>query len=1311
MENNRNQGRKNLKIYAKLDKKRIFLYAFVLGIAISALFLILSFLLPTLISSNYYQKSLTQLRNKAETIKNEFTHVLDNIEQKKQLLLSSPFPEKKDGIFTLFKQIVLNTEREGLAYYKSQEDLILWLGNIVDIKSISYSNEDGILYKEQKSSLLVRYKASVYLISIQKVNRDDYIVLYNLLAFLPQFKTPYLKEISFLKPKLQRNTVIDYLDFHEDVSGFEKIFASYKDEYIGQPRLQDNIQTILFPLRNEKNEIVATVTLSSPSLSSKISVQKENILLILYLLFGASLLSLLIHLLKSPLFFKERKLLPGLLVLLTLGGLRLLFFPLSNLEKIQSLSIFSPASASFLSFWNFTKSPADIFLTSLFLFLIIGCLAVYSRNLFNSEKKESSFVLSFLFSSVFIFISLLLIFLFQEFLIRLVFHSSLNLLRFSFEPSFILIHLSILFFFFTFFLTSLTGIRIASLYSSKLLLPLLILLLEFGVYILVFRERNSFILFFLQASVIILIFIFAYFPKVMRKKEVLFSAFLLIILFIFFSVHYSSSNRNRSLLQDSLQDIIKSQENWGTFLINQSLPEIDKKNESIESFFNISEPADLAHSLWERTLIAKFNWYSSLEMLSPEGIVLSRFSLNVPELYRLDVGLPLSQEWSISHQTIQFMKKEKDFIVGYKDWFEEENHLGRLIICLSVDYDMLPFLYSANPYFELLRVSSIPSLEQLDLGFAIFDSSGKLLFNPDKISSGIPTTLLQKIQTSQDSIWSSFTDKKKKFKSLYFRNKTRIYSLFIPEKNFLNYSVEFLTLFSLYLICFLFFFFLFSILFGTKKIKNPLWSFSNRVYISFVAIALVPLFLFTLSTRNFFARIFTQQFTEKAEAQASVAQRVMEDFIFIQQEEQVSLTLPPDDLVLWISSTISNDVNLYQNGSLISSSRREFFDYGLLPEIINGEVFYKIQYENNPFYTQTQKIGDYSFHTLTIPYSFQDSLLLISLPFPLEQQEISKATEDLIEFLFFISAFFIAVVLLFARGIGEMIITPVKKLLVGTKEVSLGNLEISIPYKHKDEMKTIIDGFNTMVKNLKKHQQELADMTKKVAWAEMARKVAHEIKNPLTPIQLSAEHLLKVYNDKKENFDETLKESVLYIINEVENLRKIAHEFLEISKEVTLQKEDFDLKETIQETIEPYKKVLSERITFLETYDGEDFVFTGDKAKIKIVLRNIFTNAIESVHGQGEIKIKASSKKTGLILEIKDTGIGIEKDALDRIFEPYFSTKDVGTGLGLPIAKKIIEDHGGSINASSKKNEGTQILIRLPKSSDTENNKSKTNLV
>lgn len=1279
------------------SKKNLFFWGFSICLLLSALTLSLSFFLPNFISTNYYQKSLRHLRQQAKAIKTEFGSLINQAKQKQKSLLASPFPQRKEEIFALFKKQDLNKTVEGVAYYDQHLNLILWLGNVIDLKPIFQAAKKNPL-EFINSSLLVQDKASSYLIFFQRINSHDYLGYYRLLAFVPHLQSPYLREYQFLKPKLAKNCQLEYRDFREDISGYEKLFARHQDEYIGQPQLQDKVQTIFFPLRNEKNKIVATITLRSPALAAKISTLKENIFLAFYLLAGISLVFLLFYILKRA-SSKSSQAWSSLATILILMGLRFIFLPISNLEKIKFLPFFSPAKAGFISIVGLTKSPADIFLTSLFLFFLILSLRPAARKIAEKPREKVALPLSLIINLGSMAAAIFFIFNFQTLLFRLVFNSNLNLLRFSFNFSFLMLHLSLFLFFLSFSLAIFSFLKIASIFSPSFWLPLIILILEFGAYFLVTEIINFPFLFSLEACLILIIFLIAFFPIWLKKRLVLFATFILSALFIYSSLQIATSFQSKRLIQTSLYNIIKSEEDWGKFLIRQSIPQIEKRKDLILSLFHKQQPAETAHFLWQNTTLAKFNWYSSLEIQAADGSLLSRFSLNIPILYHLDYELPLNRKWASLRRNMILMGKEKDFLIAYKDWFEGQNHLGRTIIYLSIDYEMLPFLYSANPYFDLLRVSSIPSLNQYPLGFAIYDLQGEMLFNPHKINYGLSSFLLKKIVSSSQPFWSYFQDKRDKYDCFYVKKDNRIYSLFLPQKDLYDYAVEFLKLFFLYLVFSFSLFILFLITSKERKIQNPFWSFANRVYISFFAVALIPLILFTFFTRNFFSRIFSQQFTEKAAIHATLAQGIIEDLVFLQQQEQLSPTIPPENDVLWISATIDNDVNLYQNGKLVSSSRREFFDSGLFPELIDGEIYFRIQYENNPYYTQTQKIGDYSFHTLTVPLLFGHKYLLISLPFPLEQQEISAATLQLIEFLFFISVFFGFIVLFFARGIGAMIIKPIQKLLAGTKEISLGNLEISIEHKSKDEMKTLIDGFNTMVKNLKKHQQELAEMSKKAAWAEMAHKVAHEIKNPLTPIRLSAEHLLRVYEDRPQDFKPILKESVSYIIKEVENLRKIAREFLEISKETSLHKQLVDVREIIEGTIEPYQKTLIDRIKIKASFQGKDFPLWADEAKLKIALRNIITNAIEAIKDRGEIEIKVSKEKKGLRMVIKDTGLGIKKNLLDKIFEPYFSTKEVGTGLGLPIAKKIIESHGGSLRLSSQEGKGTKIIIHLPQES------------
>ncbi len=1263
------------------------------GLGLSVLASAAYLLVPTLITSHYYQRSLSRARDTAGKIKQRFTRIEDVLQEKKRLISMTSIPDSVPGLYSLINKMHISKRKEGVAYYV-QDSLKAWEGNVIDIRGIIPRGKRP--FHPAERTFLIKNKASVYLVTGLPVEENGLFIFYHLLSFKPQFKTPYLKEHHFLPDKLLANCSIDYHDFRTEIQGYERIFQRNNDEYIGQPRYLGGAQTLFFPLRTPDKAIAATVALTSPPLSTRIIQIREFLKILIFSFWIISLALALFLLDKSP-FFRHRKALQLSAWLMCLAAIRYLFLRLSLLGRISDLSIFSPAKAGFLSIGNLTKSPADIFLTSFIFFLAFAyVIHIVSKVLLSLQSARSN-AKSLLFGLAALVFSLCSLYGFQVFLMQLVKHSSIDFFQFSPKAPSLLLHLSIFFFFSAFLTGAVALMKVSSWYSDKRPFLFLAFTAAFCIYAL-FSGWSLPILAF-HALALSLAVLIGFFPAVIQRKRFIIASLAVFTVFIYVSLYMQATTKNHIFIENSLQSFIKSQENWSTFLLEQSLQEIDDEEKTLSAFFHNPEPIDLAHLLWEKTLLAKFNQYSRLEIMDARGIGLSSFALNVPEIYRPDFEFPESRTWSIIDQKFFYFGKEKDFLVAYRDWHEDSTYLGRLVLFAMVDFEALPFLYSANPYFEVMRSTSMPSLDQLDLGFAIYGLDGKLKFNPGKRSAGISPQLLQKLTAPEASIWTVSVDKGKRYQCFYFRWADKIFSLFIPIKSFLTLALEFSKLFIFYGCLFILLAVPAYLLFFRQKIRNPLWSFSNRVYLSFIAVILIPLVLFSISTRSFFAAMLTEQFTDKAEVHAGFAKRVMEEFEYLQKEEQVPQTLPPDNIVLWISSTIANDVNLYQGGKLISSSRREFFDYGLFPDLVDGEIFYKIKYQNMPFATQTQVIGKYAFHTLTIPYSFKDSQLLISLPFPQAKQELSKATEDLIDFLFLISIFFIIAVLPFARGIGGMIIRPIQKLLVGTREVGLGNLEVTLNHKNKDEMRTLIDGFNTMTASLKKHQQELTEMGKKVAWAEMARKVAHEIKNPLTPIQLSAEHLLTVYKDAPENFQEALNESVSYIITEVDNLRKIAHEFMKIAREVKTQKERFDLKSLIEETIAPYKKILSHRIIFSLTTNEDNFTINADREKIAVALKNIFTNAIEAIEHKGKVTVHMSRTNDHISLSISDTGKGIEAEALSKIFDSYFSTKVVGTGLGLSIAKKIIEDHEGRIAVVSRLTKGTRIEISLPANS------------
>lgn len=1256
------------------------------GLALALLFLGLSLFLPRLFTSHDPEKSLSMLRRRAESVKREFSLLEASMRSRLSDFAGPSFPHDKDAVFSLFQSLPIDPSFEGISYYDEDARLEVWLGNVIDFRP---SLPDA--------SLLVRSKASVYLVFSSRIRESEQVVLFRLLAFRPQLRAPFLSEYHFLETILGKNGHIDYWDFREDVSGFEKIFARHRDEYLGEPRLDSEVQQVFFPLRNERGEIVATVNLTSPAIRSLHSRLREIMILLSAIALALTLGFLVVALSKAFLSAPYRR--PGIafILVLALCGLRAVFIPMSQLERIQAGTALSPSQAGFIAFRGLSQTPADIFLSALFFSLIVLVLVLFVRDLVRTKGRPLPLFLSWPFATLLMGLSFGALKAYQDFIAHVVANSNVNLLRFSGDISFLLLHFGIVFLTFGCGAILFLTLDIIQRISPRRFAALPPLIWSSGFYLLFFASRRGILTSLIPAAVLVCGFLLISFRPVMKRQGVVFALIVLAALFNSAEIHLHSSIRLRSLVTNFLRNTILAQEDWADFIIQQALPEIDKRQPVIISFLRNPDSSPLARSLWESTLAAKFNWYSILEISDPEGEILSRFSLNIPQLYQPAVELPLIPDWTVSRLNLPSLGKEREFVLAYKDWFDQDRLLGRTVFSLAVDPEMLPFLYSANPYFELLKVSRLPSLYQQEFGFAIYDEGGKLLFNPQRISSGITALVADRIRRSPQGIWLVNQDKGRTFNSFYFPFRSKIYSFFVPRENILGLSVELLKLGIFYLaMAFVFLLFLPAV-FGRRRRSALLWSFSSRVYAAFITITVLSLFLFTLFSHRFFIRTFSQQFLEKAEIHANLARNIMQDFISLQQEERATLIAPTDDLVLWISSAIATDVNLYGEGHLISSSRREFFDWGLLPELIDGETYHRIRNENKPFSIKRQKMGEYSYQSLTIPYTIQRSQFLISLPFPFEAQEIAGATEELIEFLVFVSAFLILGVLIFAQGIGRMIVSPVKKLLTGTREVGLGNLEISIEHRSHDEMKTLVDGFNTMIKDLKRHQQEIADLGKKVAWAELAQKVAHEIKNPLTPIQLSAEHILRVYDDRRGDFEKALRESASYIISEVENLRRIAQEFLELSRVASIKKESFDLKEAVDEVVTPYKNVISDRIRFREVFEGKDFRLEADRSKIKIAVRNIFINAVEAIRGRGDIEIRLKAATASLSLTIKDSGMGMARDVVEKIFESYFSTKDVGTGLGLPIAKKIIDDHGGTIRVVSEVQKGTTITIVLPR--------------
>jgi two-component system nitrogen regulation sensor histidine kinase NtrY len=227
------------------------------------------------------------------------------------------------------------------------------------------------------------------------------------------------------------------------------------------------------------------------------------------------------------------------------------------------------------------------------------------------------------------------------------------------------------------------------------------------------------------------------------------------------------------------------------------------------------------------------------------------------------------------------------------------------------------------------------------------------------------------------------------------------------------------------------------------------------------------------------------------------------------------------------------------------------------------------------------------------------------------------------------------------------------------------------------------------------------------AWAEMARIIAHEIKNPLTPIRLSTEHMVEVHQRDPVHFGDVFERCTRNILRQVDELQQIASEFSIYSRIPRLDAQPGDLAATVGEVVETYAaasptgvqvRFASDELGGSARADARVGALPArfDARLLRRALRNLVENALRASAGRGEVEVRLERRDDTAIITVADRGPGVPPELLQRIFDPYFSTHDTGTGLGLPITRRIVEEHGGAIVAKNRTGGGLEVVIMMP---------------
>ena len=302
-------------------------------------------------------------------------------------------------------------------------------------------------------------------------------------------------------------------------------------------------------------------------------------------------------------------------------------------------------------------------------------------------------------------------------------------------------------------------------------------------------------------------------------------------------------------------------------------------------------------------------------------------------------------------------------------------------------------------------------------------------------------------------------------------------------------------------------------------------------------------------------------------------------------------------------------------------------------------------------------------------------------------------------FYFFFSLPILLLVILISFLLTDNLIMPIVNLEEATRRVAEGDFSFRILTRTGDELSILAGSFNKMIQELEVSRKQLLHAEKISAWQEIAQRLAHEIKNPLTPIKLSAQRILRKYHEDRAEFEKILEPAINSIMQEVDNLDDLLKEFGEFAKLPDPSPDWVMLKDVVGEVTSMYRN-LSGGVSIDFSNINHKTTIRVDYNQMKQVFANLFKNAIQAMPRGGDIAVSADLVKKDnrnyCRIQIRDNGAGIDEKDREKVFNPYFTTKSHGTGLGLAIVERIVFDHNGNIWFESEMDVGTTFYIDLP---------------
>ena len=592
--------------------------------------------------------------------------------------------------------------------------------------------------------------------------------------------------------------------------------------------------------------------------------------------------------------------------------------------------------------------------------------------------------------------------------------------------------------------------------------------------------------------------------------------------------------------------------------------------------------------------------------------------------------------------------------------------------------------------FPNLLIASTPDIQtQLDIAVAKYENK-KLVYSSGKVDYSPDTNWIPTLKTD----YFSFIDKGLNQYVFSPNQKTYIVITELQSHNPLAYFLYFVYIFlAFFVICSLF---VWGYLICSRKEQYRLGLTSKFQY-AFISLLIISFVWIFLESVNFIQKKYQEEQIANLESKKGYIQKALQDMYYWIQDlnaiNSQALNLDLQDL----SYIYHTDIHVYNNdGLLIGTSQPIIFNKNLISNRIAARPFFS----SNSNVNQYEHIGELKYLTGYTDFNNGDFMQIgyIAIPQFFSQDEIRSEIESFLGVIIQIYLIIVVLAILVSLFIGKQLSAPLIMLENKLKEMRLGSRNEKIDYTQNDEIGQLVIQYNRTVDELDQSVKLLAKSERESAWKSMARQVAHEINNPLTPMKLSIQQLRRTKKMNDERFDDYFEKSTAMLVEQIDNLARIAGTFSDFARmpEANFEKVDIAAKlfSVVQLFMNNYEHIQID-------YKGEEkdvFVY-ADPEQLVQVFNNLLKNAIQAIPDErdGQIQIELQDINNEIVIEITDNGVGIESDIQEKLFVPNFTTKNTGMGLGLAIAKNIIELSGGTISFTTVVNENTSFFIKLPK--------------